>query len=445
MAELPGLRAIVRHALPNLVEATLVPLLLFYVTMATAGVWAGILSGLVWSYACLVRRIATGERVPGILVLGAVGLAARFAAAAATGSVFVFYAQPTLGTVLVGLAFLVSVPCRRPLAGRLAGDFVPVAPEVFDEPPVRRYLGRISVLWAAVHLLNAGVTLWLLLSQPVGVYMVAKTAVSWTVTGTAIAITVVTARRLAARLGYAVATDLVEQRGRRSRDRRAPVGVAPSHEVTVLLVDDHRTRLAAHEHPAEVVPRAVRVAAAVDVAVEAAGGDHAQVEGRGAEGAELPPAEVDRRPARQGDHRVAQVCHRRRRDRFAVERGALASHRFEPLPRGLVDDEGGGGPVPVEHAQARRVPGDAPGGVGGPVDGIDDDEQRVVGPAQPRLLAQHADPGGVEDTQRGLVGHEVDGVLADPVRARPPVDHAVERGLDRVGDVVEEVEHGGPP
>lgn len=207
MAELPGPKAIVRHALPNLVEATLVPLLLFYVTMASAGVWAGIVSGLLWSYACLLRRIAVGERVPGILVLGAVGLTARFAAAAATGSVFVFYAQPTLGTVLVGLAFLVSVPCGRPLAGRLAGDFVPVAPEVFEEPPVRRYLGRISVLWAAVNIVNASVTMWLLMTQPVGVYMAAKTAVSWTVSGVAIAVTVVTARRLAARLGYETAPE----------------------------------------------------------------------------------------------------------------------------------------------------------------------------------------------------------------------------------------------
>jgi len=207
MVELPGLRAIARHAVPNIVEATLVPLLLFYVTMASAGVWAGILSSLLWSYACLVRRIVGGERVPGILVLGAVGLTARFVAAAATGSVFVFYAQPTLGTVLVGLAFLASVPLGRPLAGRLAGDFVPVERSVFDEPPVRRYLGRISVLWAVVHLVNAGVTLWLLMTQPVGVYMMAKTVVSWTVTGIAVAVTVVTARRLAARLGYEIAPE----------------------------------------------------------------------------------------------------------------------------------------------------------------------------------------------------------------------------------------------
>jgi hypothetical protein len=52
------------------------------------------------------------------------------------------------------------------------------------------------------------VTLWLLVSQPVGVYVVAKTAVSWSVSGVGIAVTVVTARRLACRLGFVPAPPL---------------------------------------------------------------------------------------------------------------------------------------------------------------------------------------------------------------------------------------------
>ena len=66
------------------------------------------------------------------------------------------------------------------------------------------------------------------------------------------------------------------------------------------------TGLLAHEQAAEVVPRAVGVPRAVDVAVDHAAGHRAQVEGAGAERPELLPAQAVRRVARQADDRLAQ-------------------------------------------------------------------------------------------------------------------------------------------
>ena len=173
--EIPCLRSMARHALPHLVEATIVPLILFYAFLWTAGVWGALVAALAWSYTAVLRRVVTGQRIPGILVLGTLGITARTIAAFATGSVFVYFLQPTLTTVAIAAAFLLSVPAGRPLAERLAHDFVPLEPEVLRLPGVQRVFIRITILWAFVNLANAAVSITLLLSQPVGTFMAIKT------------------------------------------------------------------------------------------------------------------------------------------------------------------------------------------------------------------------------------------------------------------------------
>ncbi|MBV8296336.1 MAG: hypothetical protein JO085_05830 [Acidimicrobiia bacterium] len=173
--EIPRLRTMARHALPHVMEATVVPLILFYAFLWTAGVWGALFAALAWSYAAILRRVITGQRIPGILVLGTMGITARTVMAVATGSVFVYFLQPTLTTVAVAAAFLLSVPAGRPLAERLAHDFIPLEPEVLRLPAVQRVFIRITILWAFVNLASAAVSITLLLSQPVGTFYAAKT------------------------------------------------------------------------------------------------------------------------------------------------------------------------------------------------------------------------------------------------------------------------------
>lgn len=180
--EIPRLRALARHALPNLVEATVVPLLVFYAALWLVGVWGGLIGALVWSYTAIVRRLVVGHPVPGLLVLGAIGLTARTVVAALSGSVFVYFLQPTLTTVLIAGVFLASVPAGRPIAERLAGDFCPLPATFIGSPPVRRFFARITVLWAFVQLTNAALSVWLLITQPVGTYVLAKSVTSWGLT-----------------------------------------------------------------------------------------------------------------------------------------------------------------------------------------------------------------------------------------------------------------------
>jgi Protein of unknown function (DUF3159) len=186
--EIPRLRAMARHALPNLVEATVVPLLVFYAALWLVGVWGGLIGALVWSYVAIVRRLVTGRPVPGLLVLGVIGITARTVVAALSGSVFVYFLQPTLTTVLLAGVFLASVPAGRPIAERLAGDFCPLPATFISSPPVRHFFARITVLWALVQLTNAALSVWLLITQPVGTYVLAKSATSWGLTLAAIAL-----------------------------------------------------------------------------------------------------------------------------------------------------------------------------------------------------------------------------------------------------------------
>jgi hypothetical protein len=186
--EIPRVRDLARHAIPHIVEATLIPLGLFYGFLWLVGVWGAILAALGWSYVAVLRRLVTGRRIPGLLVLGTVGITARTLLALASGSSFLYFLQPSLVTALVGGVFLLSVPAGRPLAQRLAHDFVPLSPALVGRPAVQRVFVRITLLWALVNLVNAAGAIGLLLSQPVATYIAAKTAMSWVVTGGGVAI-----------------------------------------------------------------------------------------------------------------------------------------------------------------------------------------------------------------------------------------------------------------
>ncbi len=199
--EIPRLRTLARHAIPHVIEGTVVPLVLFLLMLHFVGVWGAVLIGMGWTYVAVGRRLVTGRRVPGILLLAAVTVTARTAVAIASGSVVVYFLQPTLGTALVAGAFLLSVPLGRPLAERLARDFCPIPTGVLAQTPVRQFFLRITLLWAFTQLANASLTLWLLLSQSLATFLVAKTLVSWGLTGSAILVSTIWFRRSMRRHG----------------------------------------------------------------------------------------------------------------------------------------------------------------------------------------------------------------------------------------------------
>ena len=176
--QLPRFGAMARHAVPRVVEGTLLPVGVFMLGLWLLGIAGAIGLGLGFVYAAVGWRVVTRRPVPGLLLLGAVTLTTRSILSLATGSVFLYFLQPTLGTVLVATAFLLSVPARRPLAARIAKDFCPIPPELEARVPVQRFFTQISLLWAAAQITNAVLTIWLLLTESVGSFVVTRTAAS---------------------------------------------------------------------------------------------------------------------------------------------------------------------------------------------------------------------------------------------------------------------------
>ena len=110
-------------------------------------------------------RIRRGERVSTMLLLGTALLTARTAISFITGSALLYFAQPMATAVVVAVVLIGSAALGRPLTQRFVHDFCPIDPELLARPRVRQFFVRISMLWATVLMVNAGVTLWLLLSS----------------------------------------------------------------------------------------------------------------------------------------------------------------------------------------------------------------------------------------------------------------------------------------
>lgn len=187
--EIPPLRDLLRHALPRLIEGAVIPTLLFLTLLRVGGQAWAIVGALAWSSLVIGSRLALRRRVPTIVLIGLGALALRTIFALAAGSSFVYFLQPTLMTATVGIVFLASAFVGKPVILRIARDFAPVPDDVMAHGHLRRFFLGISVLWGVTQLLNAGFTLYLLLSQSVGTFVVARATMGHTLTATAIAIT----------------------------------------------------------------------------------------------------------------------------------------------------------------------------------------------------------------------------------------------------------------
>ncbi len=183
--ELPRpLRLLLRAGLV-LLESTILPLTVFY-ALLSFGPRVAVSAALGWSYANIARRLLRRDGVPAMIVLGTALVTVRAAVSLATGSTFIYLLQPTLGTFVVAALFLGSVPLRKPLTARLAGDFCPIPEAVMTHPRMHEFFLRISLLWGLVYLVNGSATLWLLLHQSVGGFVLVKPFLSAGLTGAAV-------------------------------------------------------------------------------------------------------------------------------------------------------------------------------------------------------------------------------------------------------------------
>ncbi len=170
-----GLGGQLRHSIRHLVEGVLVPLGLFYLLLTLTGMTGGLFAALGWGLAALGWRLVWRSPVPAVLLLTTGMLAVRTVIGYFTGSVFLYFLQPTLQNFLIAFVLLVSLPFNRPLIAKLADDFCAFPTVLTNNASVQRFFRRVSLLWACVFIANGGATLWALVRIPLGGFLLVAT------------------------------------------------------------------------------------------------------------------------------------------------------------------------------------------------------------------------------------------------------------------------------
>jgi len=195
----PRLGAVVRRVALSLVIACVIPATLFYGTFVVAGVWTAIGVALLWSYGAIAWRAVTGRRTSGLLLLTALLLTARTVLALVADSTYLYFLQPIISDGVVATAFLLSLASARPMVARLAGDFYPMDTELHLRPRIQRLFRNLTILWAALCLGKAALTLWLLESTSLETFVLVKSisalSINMLAAGATIGLAVLVARK----------------------------------------------------------------------------------------------------------------------------------------------------------------------------------------------------------------------------------------------------------
>ncbi|HEY3810395.1 MAG TPA: hypothetical protein VGL49_03090 [Acidimicrobiales bacterium] len=184
---------LLRAAFPAIAVATLIPLALFYLTLAAGSmVWA-IGVSVVYAYGFAAFQYSRRRRISGMLLMTVFMVTLRAVAAGATGQAMVYFAIPVAETAGFALMFVATMWTSEPLVVRLARDLVP---HVADDLATRRALIRgLSVIWMVTYLGSGATTLALLTTVSLPVYMGAHQIAGWCWVGGGAALSVSLCRR----------------------------------------------------------------------------------------------------------------------------------------------------------------------------------------------------------------------------------------------------------
>ena len=159
----PTFWGILMTGLPGFLREGFLPLGAFYAGLKLEGLAAGIVaSALVSLLIYLYERRAGRDALLVRLSLGFVVVQSIIGLAA--NSTTVYLAQPVLVAAAWGIAFLVSVPLGRPLAGALARAWYPFPPWLRETAAFKRVYAIQSLVWGAYFLARSGIRLAVLLN-----------------------------------------------------------------------------------------------------------------------------------------------------------------------------------------------------------------------------------------------------------------------------------------
>jgi hypothetical protein len=158
----PSFRGVLLPGLPGFLREGFVPLGAFYGGLRLGGLGTGIAASAAVSVLIYLYERRAGR--DGLLVrISLLFVAVQSAVGLAAHSPIVYLAQPVLANAVWGLAFLVSVLVRRPLAGALASAWYPFPHWFRQREPFKRVFGIQSLVWGAYFLARSAVRLAALL------------------------------------------------------------------------------------------------------------------------------------------------------------------------------------------------------------------------------------------------------------------------------------------
>lgn len=184
-----------RHAWPHVLEGSLAPFVLFAVTIRLASLTAALIVALTWSFAAMGRRLLSGRRISGLLILSTLALSARTVFALVSGNLSLYFVPPLVTTLALAIAFAGSVPLGRPLTWRLANDLFPLPPHALTDATAGPVFRRLCWMWAGVNVSKAALNIWLIATLPIASYAVAKGIVSFVLMGAGLVVSYAWLRR----------------------------------------------------------------------------------------------------------------------------------------------------------------------------------------------------------------------------------------------------------
>jgi intracellular septation protein A len=179
----------VKEGAIGLVLGSLLPVLLFYVSITTWGFSTAVVVVLTWSAGIFAWHF---RRTHGADVFSATTFG--FACVKATAGLvsqnqWLYLAWPSLENLVYGTAFLGSALLGRPLLALFAQRLYPIPPSVRGTRTFRRAFVVASSAWLCGHTLRAVVRLWLLATLPLELYLIADTVAGWPINASLVAFT----------------------------------------------------------------------------------------------------------------------------------------------------------------------------------------------------------------------------------------------------------------
>lgn len=202
--DMPSVTTIVRRAGSTVLIASVIPMGVFYLVLAVAGLRPAVGVTMAWYYGGLLLRVLQKRPVLGASLLGAGLITLRTVVAFWTGSTYLYFLQPVAGTVLTATSLAVTGLAGRPLLERLAHDFCPIPVPLGDRLRANGFFRHASWVWAVMYFGNAAGTVWLLTSSSLGGFLILKTLMSPVLTGLALGASYLLLRRVMGRDGLQI-------------------------------------------------------------------------------------------------------------------------------------------------------------------------------------------------------------------------------------------------